>query len=279
MRFCAKCGQRATPGKKFCTQCGTPLPDAAAVPRDSGTRAPGPVPPTARAWPALSPVPPPAAGRTRRRAAAGGIATALLLSGLGVWFLLPRGAALHAVARQSTAQSTATSATADSAAAGEGSTPSDPGRQAAPPSAESQPPGPAPPVVGAVTIAPAAAGNASAPGIAALVDDYFSSINNHDYQAYTALRSPQAQTISQSQFVNGYGSTTDDGETLRTISSADNGDVVAGVTFTSHQDPSQSANNNACTAWTISLYLVPDNGSYLIDNPPSGYHAKDSACR
>ncbi len=112
-----------------------------------------------------------------------------------------------------------------------------------------------------------------------MVDDYFSSINNHDYQAYTALRSPQAQTISQSQFVNGYGSTTDDGETLRTISSADNGDVVAGVTFTSHQDPSQSANNNACTAWTISLYLVPDNGSYLIDNPPSGYHAKDSACR
>jgi hypothetical protein len=142
----------------------------------------------------------------------------------------------------------------------------------------SVPPSGSTPSPGAVAIAPALADNPAAPTIAAFLDQYFAAINTHDYQAYVALLSPQAQGMTQSQFDTGYGSSTDTGETLKAISAAANGDSVAQVTFTSHQSAAQSATNSTCTIWNVSLYLVPNAGSYLIDNPPSGYHAEYAAC-
>ena len=65
---------------------------------------------------------------------------------------------------------------------------------------------------------PATAGNATAPGIAAFLDQYLNSINTHDYQACTALRSPQAQDTTQSQFDAGYGPSSDVSGTLQAIS-------------------------------------------------------------
>jgi hypothetical protein len=146
------------------------------------------------------------------------------------------------------------------------------------PGAGSVPPSESTPSPGAVAIAPAAAGNPAASTIAAFVGRYFAAINTHDYQAYVALLSPQVPGMTQSQFDTGYGSSTDTGETLKAISAAANGDSIAQVTFTSHQSAAQSATNSTCTIWNISLYLVPNAGSYLIDNTPSGYHAEYAAC-
>jgi hypothetical protein len=57
-----------------------------------------------------------------------------------------------------------------------------------------------------------------------------------------------------------------------------NGDYVAQVAFTSNQDATQSASGTDCTKWDISLYLIPNGGSFLIDQPPSSYHAAYTAC-
>jgi hypothetical protein len=156
--------------------------------------------------------------------------------------------------------------------------------QAGSPAADSPAPGSAPPSTpsqrtGTVAISAAAANNPSAPQIAAFLDKYFAAINSHNYQAYEALLSPQVPGMTSSQFESGYGSTADSQETLRGISSAADGDSVAQVTFTSHQASATSATNSACTVWNISLYLIPNADSYLIDNPPSSYHAQSAACR
>lgn len=50
------------------------------------------------------------------------------------------------------------------------------------------------------------------------------------------------------------------------------------ITRPIHQSAAESANDSQCTAWTVSLCLVPNENGYLIDNPPSGYHAQDAAC-
>ncbi len=34
--------------------------------------------------------------------------------------------------------------------------------------------------------------------------------------------------------------------------------------FVSHQQPAASPTNSACTSWTVSLYLLEQGGSYLL---------------
>jgi hypothetical protein len=128
-------------------------------------------------------------------------------------------------------------------------------------------------------IGPVAAQNPAAANIAAFLERYFAAINEHDYPAYIALRSPQLPGMTVSQFDSGYGSTADSDETLLGVSSAAGGDSVAQVTFVSHQGAASSATNSSCTAWNISLYLIPDSGSYLLDSPPPSYHAGSTACQ
>jgi hypothetical protein len=129
-----------------------------------------------------------------------------------------------------------------------------------------------------VTITPEAASDPGAQNIAAFLDQYFSAINAHDYQLYVALLGPQMQAPDQSQFDSGYGSTKDSGETLTGISAGDNGDSVAQVTFTSHQNAAESPTGTTCTQWRVSLYLTSNGESYLIDQPPASYHAGYSVC-
>lgn len=157
------------------------------------------------------------------------------------------------------------------------SSPSAPGTpEPASPSPSSLPPtSPSPggiPVASGVT-------DSAAPRIAAFLDQYFTAINRHDYAAYIALESPQERGgLTPGQFQNGYGSTADSGETLQDISVDGNGDYVARVTFTSRQRPAQSVTGTACTQWDISLYLLPNGASFLIDKPPSSYHAIYASC-
>jgi len=142
------------------------------------------------------------------------------------------------------------------------------------------PSGPVPSSAGPVAIGPGASQDANAPAVAAFLDRYFTAINARDYQTYSLLLSPalrQGQT--EQQFASGYRSTVDSAETLVSISTAANGDLVAAVTFTSHQNPADSPDQQqTCTDWSISLFLEQGGGGYLIDQPPPSYHASYRAC-
>jgi hypothetical protein len=224
--------------------------------------------------------------RTRYRTAALTAVAVVLLAGLGTggWFLLGRTNASAQAANQQDHPQSGPVASQDGGGSpvADGSpapgSPDPGGTNASSQASDAPTQGQATAQAGPVGIAPAMAGNTQAAPVAAVLDEYFDAINNHDYQAYIALRSPQAASIPQSQFYAGYGSTTDTDETLQDISTAPNGDLIADVTFTSNQSAAESATKSTCTDWNISLYLVPEGGGYLIDDPPSGYHARYVSC-
>ena len=95
-----------------------------------------------------------------------------------------------------------------------------------------------------------------------------------------SLLSPQLQqNYTADQFNKGYRSTTDSNETLVSISTAGNGDLAAAVTFTSHQNPADSPDQQeSCTDWNISLFLTQSGSGYLIDSAPSDYRASYQPC-
>ncbi len=130
-----------------------------------------------------------------------------------------------------------------------------------------------------LAVAPAAAGNPAAPQVTALVNSYFTAINQHDYAAYASLLDPQMQQQNpQSSFDSGYATTTDSAETLTAISVTGSGGLAASLTFTSQQSPADSPDNSSCDQWSITLFLVPNGTGYLIGAPPSSYRASYQAC-
>jgi hypothetical protein len=130
-----------------------------------------------------------------------------------------------------------------------------------------------------LSVAPGVTSNPSEPAIAAFIDRYFKAINTHDYAAYSSLLDAQEQSVNtRSSFDAGYGTTRDSAETLTSIANTGGGNEAATVSFTSHQNPAESASKTACTSWTITLYLQPNGGSYLIGPAPAGYHASYQAC-
>ncbi|HEY2508558.1 MAG TPA: hypothetical protein VGI58_18720, partial [Streptosporangiaceae bacterium] len=66
--------------------------------------------------------------------------------------------------------------------------------------------------------------------------------------------------------------------TLTSAAPASAGGLAIGLSFISHQAAGQSKTGTTCTTWRITLYLVPDGGSYLIGSPPPGYHSSYRAC-
>ena len=131
----------------------------------------------------------------------------------------------------------------------------------------------------AVAVAPAVGRNAALPQVTALLDRYFSAINQHDYAAYARLLDPQAlQRSPASAFYAGDGSTADTGETITGMADLSSGEMAAAVTFTSHQQPADSPDHSDCDAWSITLYLVPQGTGYLIGLPPAGYQGSFTSC-
>ncbi len=108
---------------------------------------------------------------------------------------------------------------------------------------------------------------------------YFDAINAHNFAAYRRLFTPSLRGgLSATAFQSGYGTTRDSAVTLRGVSATAAGEIQALVTFTSHQQASQSPTHSACTDWSISLYLVRNGARYALATPPGGYSASDSAC-
>ncbi len=132
---------------------------------------------------------------------------------------------------------------------------------------------------GVLTVAPTVSQDADAPPVESFLNSYFSAINNHDYQQFrNLLDQKMAQGESAQNFDTGYGSTRDSDATLTAISSMDAGQVRATVTFTSHQSPSQSPSDSACTNWNVMLYLASNETGYVLEAAPAGYHAAYQAC-
>jgi hypothetical protein len=139
---------------------------------------------------------------------------------------------------------------------------------------------PASPPTGSIQVA-VAPGVAQEPGAAAataFLGRYFTAINGHDFAQYASLLDSQLrQGLTAQQFSGGYRSTTDSAATLTAVTPAAAG-LAAAVTFTSHQQAADSSDHSTCTNWDITLFLIPQGGSYVMTAAPPGYHASSRPC-
>ena len=111
------------------------------------------------------------------------------------------------------------------------------------------------------------------------MSQYFTAINARDYRGFVSLYEPDAVPMSsRHEFLAGYRTTRDTRETLAGLAPTGGGGWAATVTFTSHQDPADSATHTSCTAWQVTMFLVPNGTSYLIGRHPASYHASFQAC-
>jgi hypothetical protein len=277
MSFCTKCGRPRAGDTRFCTGCGAEFPES--------TIAPPPPPPPVAAPPGRD-FEVPRSGPRRSGSRAGGrtafLAAAvviLLAAGGGAYALVSSGHngpgnagnASNAADQRSTsptaaksspnAASTSSTSTASAQQTGNATATASPSQSA-----------------GTVAVAPAVASNPAVAEVETLLNSYFQAINTRNYAEFSSLLDAALQANeSASSFDSGYATTTDSAETLTAISSS-GGDVAATVTFTSHQNPADSVDGSSCNDWTVTLYLAPDGGGYVITAPPSGYEASYTDC-
>jgi len=254
MRLCPTCERPRDEGSKTCSGCGRPypaglanLPDIVGFGHGKGaTRARSLLP--------------------RRPAAFAAIAVAIVLvaGGIGAVWLFGR----H---KPSPLAGPAPGPTAPAVPSG-----------AAAPSGSPSPPPPSPsanPGQAVVTVAGAASQDASASSVAAFLAEYFTAINLHHYHAYKVLHDlQQQQGLSRAGFNSGYQGSRDSAIRLVNIVTASDGDTQAVLKFTSHQAPTLADNEEPCTKWSISLFLVREGSGYLLDAPPPGYLAASAPC-
>jgi hypothetical protein len=123
---------------------------------------------------------------------------------------------------------------------------------------------------------------ASAPNEAAVVaflDRYFDAVNSHDFTVYKRLFILALRPrLSPASFSAGFGTTTDSGEQLHSISVIGGGEVDAAVTFIGRQATAGRPTDPTCTAWSVELYLSWRGTRYLLVAAPLWYQASDSGC-
>jgi hypothetical protein len=131
--------------------------------------------------------------------------------------------------------------------------------------------------VGLVAIGPAA-DQPGARHVASFLSRYFESINTQNYAAYRALYDPVSNPAqSESGFLSGYRSTQDTGMTLVRLVPSGAG-WLATVTFTSHQDPSDSLLDTPCTQWRVHYLLAPSGSTFVLEHLPAGLPPQYQAC-
>ena len=314
MSFCTACGRERTGANRFCTACGTEFQDLA-QPEQPGTdqdkpdgtfMKPGPFRETAPAYSQAPVAEPPYAGSAypgpaHAEPSAGEPGYGPPGDGYGGNYPGPAGrppgrrnkmiivaaAAVILLGAAGGAYALVASHGHGEAAGQPAETASSAASQATPASQAATSPAPATsaaasPTAGSgttVAVAPGAANNPAAPQVTALVNRYFTAINQHDYSAYASLFDQQMQQQNpESSFDSGYATTTDSAETLTSISDTGSGGLAASLTFTSQQSPADSPDGSSCDQWSITLFLVPNGAGYLIGAPPSSYRASYQAC-
>jgi hypothetical protein len=287
MGFCMMCGRQRVNDARFCDVCGNDF--EAGRPGDSpadrwqraDTISARPAPPPGYHAPGYPPPPAHAAPRRsdggKRAAFIVAVVLVALATGGGAYALVSRSNDQATAQPSSDATITAQASTAAPAVRPSGSPPAS---ASAPPSTAPPPSATATPAqTGTVQVAAGVAGNPAAPQVEAFLNRYFSSINTRNYGEYNSLLDAQKQQgDSQSTFDSGYATTKDTNEVLTGITDTGGGSLTANVSFTSHQSPADSPDQSACDDWKISLYLVPEGGSYVMTAVPAGYTASDTAC-
>jgi hypothetical protein len=319
MSFCLACGHERTGADRFCTACRTefrdltqPEPPVTDQDRPDGTvtgldlfwetTAADPEPPVAEppyagsAYPGPAQAEPPAGepfygqpddadvgsypGPARRRPGlrdniiAVALAAVILLAAAGGAYALvtSRGHGQAAGKPAETASIAASHATPTSEAP-TSPAPTSPAPTTSAPASQTASSGTT------VAVASGAASNPAAPQVTAMVNHYFTAINQHDYSAFASLLDQQMkQRVPESAFDSGYATTIDSAETLTSISDTGSGGLAASLTFTSQQSPADSPDNSSCDRWSITLFLDPNGTGYLIGAPPSDYQASYRAC-
>jgi hypothetical protein len=192
-----------------------------------------------------------------RWAAKIGLSAAVILTGAGIGTGLYFANLSYVTAGDEAARATAARAAAAQASASAGTV----GRAAAPPAGG-----------GTTTISVSAAAKSSPaePKVLTFLENWFKAINQHDYNAYVRLESPQ-YNMNSAAFSSGYSSTTESAAALEEISDLGHGGEAAKVSFTAHQSPAQSVDGSACNRWSITFYLSPVGKNYLEQPAPPNY--------
>jgi hypothetical protein len=130
-----------------------------------------------------------------------------------------------------------------------------------------------------VSVAPAASTNPHTRAVAALLTRRYTDINERNFDDYWKMLTPQyGATFNRAEVAAGYRSTDIFDIRLTELRTGEDGRLAATVTFTSNQDAADGPSGQVCTRWTVGFFLTTSGGTYLIDKPPSSYHAKHTAC-
>ncbi len=261
--WCASCGGAFAAHNRFCSRCGAPLPGHAPavsltkpVPADGAAPPPWPAPvsltkaaltgPAPASGPPPSgalPAPAPGTNPHRRRAGLVIALAALVLATVA-------GAGIYLAQRDRDAASGASSSLAAPAAA---PTPGQATELATPT-----------PQLGSEAASPSPDVTDQGASVAAFYGDYFSAINNGDYDTLWRMLSPRLRGPSPAALAKGFASTQDSNIEVVSITPKSKGRVLAHVTFTSTQDAADGPDGDTCDNWDLDHLLAPSGDSWQI---------------
>lgn len=122
--------------------------------------------------------------------------------------------------------------------------------------------GPAP----LVRLGPGVSDTPVASEVSALLEQYFTAINDGGYEQWLATLTERRQVTTRDTFHRNYATTVDDDVVLKAVTVRADGTVVATATFRSRQDPANAPANLrvGCLRWTITYPLVREGGKLKI---------------
>ncbi|MEO6585977.1 MAG: trypsin-like peptidase domain-containing protein [Knoellia sp.] len=97
-----------------------------------------------------------------------------------------------------------------------------------------------------------------------LFRDYFTAINEGNYDQAWALMSPRLRPSDVNKLADSLSSTIDFGVVVHSVTQADDGIVKAHVYFVSTQSPEQGPKGQTCTVWDLDYTLAPTGSPWQI---------------
>ena len=94
--------------------------------------------------------------------------------------------------------------------------------------------------------------------------DYFTAINDSDYERVWTMMSPQVRPDDAEQLAESLSSTIDFGMEVHAVERASDDTVRAHVSFISTQAPDQGPQGQTCTEWNMDYTLVPADDQWQI---------------
>lgn len=97
------------------------------------------------------------------------------------------------------------------------------------------------------------------------LDEYFSAVNNRDWQlAWSHLAPAEQQAVSQAQLAEGASTTSDSDVVIDGVSPLSSSTILVTVRFRSTQAPAQSPDGSSCDTWHLAYTMVNAGSGWLI---------------